>query len=139
MIATISMIDRFRQVYADAVESTMSDQTAYHTRSLHWHGERVSLAEAAEAFALIESYNEFDSKTLARLQTEFPDAGIEVTPAREGSVVVYLYIPDEFKDRVKEFILEHLLADEVDTVTKFTCPQDNDPEFVGEALRVWWD
>lgn len=137
-MATIT-VDKFRQVYADAVENGLSEDTKYKTRSLYWHGERVPLADAVEAFALIEEYNEFDSETLAKLQTEFPDAGIEVTPAREASVAVYLYIPDEFKDRVKMWIECHLLADEIDIVTKFTCLQDGETELVGKALRVWWD
>ena len=137
-----TLIEKFRQVYADAVKSDLSDEAMYKKRSLHWHGERVSLADAVEAFALIEDgYNEFNSETLAKLQTEFPDAGIEVTPAREGSVAVYLHIPagKTLTDRVKAWIKRNLRADEIDIVTKFSCLQDGEAELVGEALRVWWD
>ncbi len=130
----------FREVYADAVESKLSKETQSKLRSLHWHGPRVSLAEAARLFSLIEEgYNEFRPDTITRLHAEFPDAGIEATPAREGSVAIYLYIPDEFKDRVLAFIQEHLVADEIDTVTKFTCLADGETEMEGKALRVWWD
>lgn len=143
MTATLNdtaLIDELRQVYVDAIPSTLSDYEVYKRRSLHWHGQRVSLADAVEAFALIEDgYNAFNSETLAKLQAEFPDAGIQVTPAREGSVAVYLYIPDGLKDRVKAFILEFLSADEVAIVTQFSCLQPGEPELVGEALRVWWD
>ena len=133
----------FEQVYADAVIHDMTDEQwteASKQRQLDWHGERMPLAEAAELYSKIcDGYNEFKPDMLAKLQAEFSDAGIEVTPARESSVAVYLYIPDEFKDRVKAFILKRLSADEVDTVTRFTCLQDGEAELVGEALRVWWD
>lgn len=140
MIATASMIDKFRQVYADVVEPTLPYAEAYNRRSIYWHGERVSLDDAFAAFALLkEGYNDFDSEVLMELIAAFPDAGIEVTPAREGSVAVYLHIPNKFKARVKAFVLVHFLADEVGIVTNFSCLQDGETELVGEALRVWWD
>jgi len=143
--ATATLKDKFRQVYADAVEGGYTDTEAYENRQLHWHGPKVSLAEAAEAYALIyEGYNNFQPDALAKLLEEFPDAGIEVTPAREGSPAVYLHIPAgstlvTLTDRVKAFVAENLKADEIDIVTKFSCLQEGETELVGEALRVWWD
>ncbi|KKL03904.1 hypothetical protein LCGC14_2621470 [marine sediment metagenome] len=140
--ATEPNLVKFRQVYADAVENDLSDETQYKTRSLYWHGPRIPLAEAAELYAQIEDgYNEFEHDAIARLAAEFPDAGIEVTPAREGSVAIYLHIPADstVMERVWAFCSEKLAADEIDVVTKFTCLQDGETELEGEALRIWWD
>ena len=133
----------FEHVYADAVIHDMTDEqweAASKQRQLNWHGERMPLSEAAELYSTIcDGYNKFRPEMFGMLQTEFPDAGIEVTPAREFSVAIYLHIPDAFKDRVKSFVLKHLSADEVDTVTRFTCLQPGEAELDGEALRIWWD
>ena len=134
----------FREVYADAVCDGMPTEDDYKLRSLHWHGPRVSLAEAAELYAEIDSYNEFRHDMIAKLAAQFPHDGIEATPAREYSVAVYLHFPTSFvtdvlKRDVRRFVEENFKADEIDTVTKFSCLQDGEDELNGEALRIWWD
>lgn len=133
----ITLTDKFCQVYADAVKNHTDKEGE--KRQLHWHGPKVSLAEAAKLYALIEDgYNNFEPDMLAKLLAEFPDGGIEVTPAREGSPVVYLHIPDRSADP-RPFIRVFFNADEVDIVDHFTCLQEGETELVGKALRVWWD
>lgn len=136
----ITLTDKFCQVYADAVKNH-TDKEAREKRQLYWHGPRVSLAEAAKLYALIEDgYNNFEPDMLAKLLAEFPDGGIEVTPAREGSPVVYLHIPRSvILKHVEAFIKTSFDADEVDIVDHFTCLQEGETELVGKALRVWWD
>ena len=133
----------FEQVYADAVIPNMTEAQwteAGKQRQLNWHGERMPLAEAAVLYAkIVEGYNDFKPDAIAKLQAEFPDAGIEVTPARESSVAVYLHIPDEFKERVEAFVREHLSANEVDTVTEFSWMQPGEAQLKDKTLRVWWD
>jgi len=136
--ATASL-EKFRQVYADAVTETQPTETAMEIRELEWHGQRMPLAEAAEAYATIcDGYNKFEPYMLARLLEAFPDAGIEVTPAREFSVAVYLHIPTG-KEIVAAWVDQNLEADNVGFVTHFTCLQDGEADLVGEALRIWWD
>jgi len=139
MTTATASLDKFRQVYADAVTTTYPvTNEAMKTRQLYWHGERIPLSEAAEAYALIsQGYNEFKPNMLAKLLKAFPD-GIEVTPAREASVAVYLHLLTLPRD-VKLFVDKHFNADEVDVVDHFTCLQDGEVELDGEALRIWWD
>ena len=138
-------LGKFRQVYADAVIHNMTDEDwekASKLRQLNWHGERMPLAEAAKAYATIcDGYNDFKPNVLAKLLAAFPNDGIEVTPARESSVAVYLHIPKggTVPARVKVFILKRFDAKEVDIVDRFTCLQDGEAELDGEALRIWWD
>ncbi len=141
---TTASLDKFRQVYADAVIRDMTDEqckVAVKERQLHWHGERITLAEAAEIYATIcQGYNEFKPNMLKRLLVVCPDVGIEVTPAREGSVAVYLHIPTGRQQKsVEAWVKKMLNADEVDVVDHFTCLQDGEEELDGEALRIWWD
>jgi len=96
MQTTTNQTEKFRKVYADAVipfdlpekEWEAASEAAQAVRELKWKGERIPLSEAVELYALIPGYNEFGPETLAKLQVEFPDAGIEATPARESSVAV---------------------------------------------------
>jgi len=142
-MTTTKLIEKFRQVYADAVPSNLSDQTRDRIRSLQWHGERVPLQEAAEVYGMIEEpgYNNFEPHMLADFEKTFSGSGIEVTPAREGSVAVYFHIPDKptLLQAVESFITKHWDADEMDMVTEFTCLQAGETELEGKALRVWWD
>ena len=73
-------------------------------------------------------YNEFDPKVLAGLLQAFPTAGIEVTPAREASVAVYLHVPDAtgLQKQVEMFVRNCFRADEVSWRDEGT-------------LRCWWD
>lgn len=139
---------KFRKVYADAVvpisiltqaEFNAAMEQAGPERELAWHGERMPLGEAAEQYAeIVDGYNDFKPNMLKDLAAAFPDNDIEVTPARESSVAVYLHIPTG-RQIVRAWIEQNLNADEVDFVTKFSCLQDGEVELVGEALRVWWD
>ncbi len=100
-------------------------QEASKVRQLRWRGDRMTLAEAAKAFSeFTDGYNEFNYTLLEKLDAAFPGE-IEITPARESSVAVYLHIPDNLKERVEHFVAEHFSADEVD--------------FEDGLLRIWWD
>lgn len=125
---------KFRKVYADAVISTdLPDkewndaQTAARVvRKLKWKGDFIPLADAAKLYSMIEGgYNEFTPDMFANLDKAFPNAGIEVAPAREGSVAAYLKIPVASRAEVESYIEEHWNPDE--------------SEWNGETLRVWWD
>ena len=134
----------FEQAFVDAIIPDMTYEQSSKIRQLYWHGQRIPLAKAVELFAkLTGGYNEFTPDMLAKLQAEFPHAGIEVTPAREGSVAIYLHIPTctatNLKYMVRQFVIRHFNADEVDVVHEFSCLQQGETELVGDALRVWWD
>ena len=136
----------FEQAYADAVIPDMTREQfemASEERQLDWRGERMSLANAAKLYAKIrDGYNDFEPNMLAMLQGGFPHAGIEVTPAREGSVAVYLHIPKctatDMRYMIRQYVEQHFKATEVDVVTEFPC-LEGETELVGEALRIWWD
>jgi len=147
---TTTTTKTFEQAYADAIISEMTNEQcaeACKIRQLRWHGERVSLNEAAELYAkIINGYNEFKPDMIAKLATEFEDCGIEVTPVREYSVAIYLHFPKDgvpglprLQSDVKRFVKKHFDADEVDVVDHFSCLQEGEAELDGEALRVWWD
>ncbi len=130
---TTTIMTKFAQVYADAVdhEAPLEDGERFpgqNKRELEWKSEhRIPLAEAAEAYAQIDgNYNEFQPTMLADLLAEFPDQGIEVTPAREYSVAVYLHARPGLRRQVRKFVEDNWLADEVDWKE-------------ADTLRVWWD
>lgn len=128
-----NVLREFRTVYADAVFANMTDAdwpVVSRKRRLTWRSaQRLSLADAARCYGqMVGSYNEFRPSLLSDLLKAFPNEGIEVTPAREYSVAVYLHIPDagDLRSRVESFAREHFLADEVDWEEPGT-------------LRCWWD
>jgi len=127
---TITNHDAFATAYADAVIPDMTDdqwQEASKVRNLLWRGERMPLTEAAILYeAIVDGYNEFKPLMLTELKSVFDGKGIEVTPAREHSVCVYLWIPDEIKAEVLIWIVNNWNADEMD------MQKDG-------SLRVWWD
>ncbi len=120
----------FAEAYADAVIPDMTDEqfeTASEVRELTWRGKRMSLKAAAELYAtIVDGYNAFLPNMLTDLLAEFPDAGIEATPAREYSVAVYLWIAESFEDRVENWITEHFHADSINF-------RDDG------SLRIFWD
>ena len=125
---------KFRKVYADAVISPdlpllqwdAAQKVAQAKRELKWKGDFIPLADAAKLYSMIEGgYNEFTPDMFANLDKAFPNAGIEVAPAREGSVAAYLTIPVASRTEVESYIEEHWNPDE--------------SEWNGETLRVWWD
>ncbi|KKL44627.1 hypothetical protein LCGC14_2363780 [marine sediment metagenome] len=142
MIATTAEnLDKFRQVYADAVlpldASDSEMDAAVAVRELRWEGPRMPLADVVELYASIEhGYNDFKPQVIADLAAEFPDSGIEATPTRINSVGIFLhvgtglpvnFISGNLNDRVVAFVRANFKADEVDWQPG------------GETLRVWWD
>ncbi len=128
-----SIIKEFRTVYADAVVECLTEaawQEASQKRTLKWRSDRrIPLQDAAVCYAaIVEGYNEFQPSMIADLYAAFADCGIEVTPAREYSVAVYLHVPDKpgLRKRVEEFVRANFQADVVSW-------QD------GGTLHVWWD
>jgi len=123
----------FRITYADAVIPDMTDaqwSKAAGVRRLTWQSpHRVSLAEAVACYAQMEStYNAFDPELLHDLNAAFGTEGIQVTPAREYSVAVYLHVPNtsDLRQRVETFVRERFNADDVGWTEPGT-------------LRCWWD
>ncbi len=123
----------FRVTYADAVILNMTDAEwaeAAQTRRLTWQSRhRLSLADAVKCYRqMAHSYNAFDPSLLSDLNAAFGTDGIQVTPAREYSVAVYLHIPavGNLRQRVETFAREHFSADDVGWVD-------------AETLRLWWD
>ena len=128
-----SIIKEFREVYADAVAPCLTDaawQEAAQKRTLEWQSDRrIPLQDAAVCYAaIVDGYNEFQPQVIADLRTAFADCGIEVTPAREYSVAVYLHIPDNpgLRKQVEGFVRANFQAD-------FVSWQDSG------TLHVWWD
>jgi hypothetical protein len=158
MIRQAKPLGSFRQAYADAI-IPYEDTPAFHAaqreamkhRDLKWHGERIPLAQAASIFAeLVDGYNAFRPDTLKDLLAAFPNDGIEVTPAREYSVAVYLHIPASegfsLREQVEAFIREKLEADEIDWYDGICRLEPGEPgakvcdrTLADAALRVWWD
>ncbi len=129
-----SIIQEFRAVYADAVVECLTEATweeAARKRTLEWQSDRrIPLHEAAACYAaIVEGYNAFQPHMIADLHAAFADCGIEVTPAREYSVAVYLHVPNKpgLRKRVERFVKANFQADLVSW-------QDD-----GGTLRVWWD
>ena len=103
-------------------------------RQLEWRSDRrIPLQDAAICYAqILNGYNEFQPQIIAELHAAFADCGIEVTPAREYSVAVYLHVPvldkeeQPLRKRVERFVRANFQADVVSW-------QDS------ESLYVWWD
>ena len=90
---------------------------------------RIPLQDAAVCYAqIVDGYNEFRPHMIVDLNAKFADCGIEVTPAREYSVGVYLHVPDKagLRKRVEGFVQANFQAD----LVKW---QDDG------TLHVWWD
>ena len=122
---TMTTIDKFQEVYADAQGDDRTFEENEKIRSLTWYGERAPLADVAPMYATIRpGYNEFDPSMIPHLLAEFPE-GIDATPAREGSVAIYLHPTPDLAKKLETFVQEHLKADEVD--------------WDETTLRVWWD
>lgn len=123
----------FRTTYADCLVVEITDEVwsqAVRVRRLNWKSDhRLTLAEAARCYGQMAiQYNAFDPDVIADLSKAFPNDGIEVTPAREYSVAVYLHVlaVSDLRKRVETFVRERFVADDVDWVDS-------------ETLRVWWD
>lgn len=123
----------FRKTYADAVNADMTDeqwQEAARVRRLTWQSRhRLSLADAVKCYGQMAiNYNEFHAGLIQALHCAFRCDGIEVTPAREYSVAVYLHVPavGDLRQRVETFARERFNADNVGWTDEGT-------------LRVWWD
>ena len=130
---TASIIKEFKAVYADAVTECLTDaawEEAAQERTLEWRSDRrISLQDAAICYAsIVEGYNEFRPFMIAHLGAVFADCDIEVTPAREFSVAVYLHVPNKpgLRTRVEAFVQSNFRADVVSW-------QDDG------TLRIWWD
>lgn len=140
MSTEASRRQEFRKAFADCVIPDIvvgyawdkAIQEALGIRSLQWKGEQIPLAEAVDLFFNITAFEEFRPESFGRLQTEFCNLGIEVTPAREFSLTAYLHIPvldvgkQPLRKRVERLVRERFGADEV------TWEKD-------ESLRIWWD
>ncbi len=126
MTTATSITDQFRTAYADALKHSTGTPDEMRRRNLNWQGDRISLTEAAQMYALVPGYNEYSGEMLGELLEAFPEAGIEVTPGRESSVVVYLHIKPDLKAEVLAWIVNNWSADEHDWENNGT-------------LRVWWD
>lgn len=115
----------------------------YETEKMVWRSPlRLSLAEAIKCYGQMkETYNEFKPALLRRLLKAFPNHGIEVTPAREYSVAVYLHIPDVegLRARVREWIEKNWGADEVHWMAPTSATGLVFAHSEGKTLRCWWD
>ena len=127
------VLREFRKSYADCLDPSMSDETFWRAapvRRLTWKSDRrITLSEAVRCYGqMATNYNEFQPEMIGMLHKAFPDAGIQVTPAREYSVAVYLHVPNTpgLRQQVELFATSHFLADEV--------WWDSD-----DTLRCWWD
>lgn len=123
----------FREAYADAVTAWNSHEeweALAQRRRLTWMApRRIPLSEAARCYAqIVGGYNAFRPNMIPQLSAKFPSDRIEVTPAREYSVAVYLHVPDDrgLRDRVETFVNNRFDADVVSWVDEST-------------LRIWWD
>lgn len=134
---------KFRQVYADLLASPdMPYDKALEIRELHWTGERLCLADLVHLFGQLNTVNEFDPNVFAQLHAAFFNSGIEATPGRDYSELVYLHISDGFKTQVKDFVQQHFRASEVDWRDEsILLSRGNRVGCVGpdKMLRVWWD
>jgi hypothetical protein len=127
------VMDEFRTTYADSLDAHMSQAQwwrAEKVRRLNWQSpHRIALADAVRCYVQIDGgYNEFDPTMIGDLHDAFRDDGIQVTPAREYSVAIYLHVPDVvgLRLRVELFVRTHFRADEVSWQDEGT-------------LRCWWD
>lgn len=122
----------FRKTYADALPECQTETQwaqASRIRRLMWRSKRrVSLANAARLYGQLGTYNAFRPEMVSDLYAAFPDDGIQVTPAREYSVAVYLHVPaaGNLRSQVERFVRTHFEADEVHWESE-------------DTLRVWWD
>lgn len=123
---------KFKQVFADGIIPNMTQkqlEEAMEQRQLQWKGDRISLSEASEITAGLQSL--IRSQALTKLLQEFPDIGqsVGVNLAREYSMAIYLHFPRDgcvSREDVKKFVDLHFQADEVDFQSD-------------GSLRIWWD
>lgn len=121
----MDQLEKFQEVYADAMGDDRSFEETCQVRSLKWLGERALLVDVAEMYATIKSgYNEFKPRMIRELCAAFPE-GVEATPAREYSVAIYLHPRLDLVERLEIFVRDHFEADKVD--------------WEKTNLRVWWD
>lgn len=123
--------EQMRITYADCLEKCNVDGDEYQKslsiRRLDWKSNtKITLEEAVKCYQVIDDgYNDFSVKLLEDLAEKFSNKGIMVTCAREGSVCIYLHIPEQIKHEVEVYCLRNMDASEVD--------------WENDALRVWWD
>lgn len=137
LVDVADIVKEFRVVYADAVVECLTEaawEEAAQKRTLEWKSDRrIPLEDAAACYAqIVDGYNAFQPHMIADLNAKFADCGIEVTPAREYSVAVYVHIPvldmedRPLRKRVERFVRRHFEADAV------MWQSDG-------SLRIWWD
>jgi hypothetical protein len=113
------------QALGDALRDQWFDAVAAETRSLQWRSSKwLKPAEwAAQMKAICPEYNNFHAGKVGAWLSKF--SGVEVQPAREYSVCIYLKgDPDELSQI--ETQAKRFRADEVNM-------QDDG------TLRLWWD
>jgi hypothetical protein len=123
----------FRKAYADCMQAELTNEEwekVAQIRQLEWKADApLSLADAARCYGqMATSYNEFRPGMIKSLHKQFPDAGIQVTAAREYSVAAYLHVPDApgLRQKVEAFVLRRFKADSVEWQAD-------------SSLRCWWD
>jgi hypothetical protein len=131
--ATVQVLRDFLVTYADVIAPNRTPERwdlTERVRRLTWKSKhRITLADAVWCYGQIAvGYNEFQPAMLTELHRAFPDEDIQVTPARELSVAIYLHVPNrnDLWKRIETFVNEHFNADEVKWVTS-------------DTLRCWWD
>lgn len=123
----------------EEMATTYSDSDS--TRRLDWHADTtVLLAHAAEAYGDVGYYNNFHPGIVRDLAFAFKGKGIEVICGREGSVVMYLVIPEDVAEDVLTFAKNEMDADEINFVPKIWSEDDDERHFGdSKLLRIWWD
>lgn len=132
-VSVDDVMKEFQEAYADTVnewESHAEWKALDARRRLTWQRpRRIPLANASWIYSLMShGYNLYRPHMIPHLWSAFHRYKIEVTPAREYSVAIYLHVPDRpgLRQRVEAFCKEHFEADVVERVDEGT-------------LHIWWD
>ncbi len=114
------VMKEFSEAYSDAVNDWTSPEewTALDARrQLTWvASRRIPLSNASWLYSLMShGYNLYRPHMIPHLWSAFHRDKIEVTPAREYSVAIYLHVPDApgLRQRVEAFCNGHFNADVV--------------------------
>ena len=136
----MTLKEEIEQVYADCIQYNGNnwDEVAKKRQlGWRWNGNVFpsNSPELAEALNLIGQYNYFVPEKVMGVLSQF---SVNVVPARESSVCLYIYGADiEMRDKILEALEEQAIDD--DSWQSANCKPD-EADFVDSGcLRLWWD
>jgi hypothetical protein len=108
------------------------------TRSLDFKTEWLPKSQAVKVIPLVESYNEFQGKKVAKVLQKLKEVK-NVKFGRESSPVVYVSVPSWEKGQAIPELKKKQLKEKIKKAFAETDPDEVMDEYGGTAIRFWWD